>query len=84
MTRADWGPMELTEPDIRGRIKVARRLAEGLADALYSKYDVESVYCFSSLAEKGERKFRERSDVDLLVEGLAPSDLFEAQGDPRI
>lgn len=80
MTRAEWGPIDSTEPDIRRRIKVARRLAEELADVLYSKYDVESVYCFGSLAEKGGAKFRERSDVDLLVEGLEASDLFEAQG----
>lgn len=78
-TRADWGPVDPSDPGLRRRIRTARRLAEELAEQLYSQFDVEAVFCFGSLAEDGGANFREKSDVDLLVEGLDAPKLFEAE-----
>lgn len=78
-TRAEWGPILAEVPDVRRRIRSARELAETFADFLYEDYEVEAVYCFGSLAENGGEDFGEDSDVDLLVEGLQPAKLFEAQ-----
>ena len=79
-TRADWGAVAAREPALRRRVKRARQMAEDLAEVLYSKYDVSRVCCFGSLAEQGGANFTPRSDVDLMVEGLDPSELFESQG----
>jgi predicted nucleotidyltransferase len=53
----------------------ARRVAEALAARLRQRYGVERVLLVGSLA-RGE--FRAGSDVDLVVVGLAPADLFRA------
>lgn len=78
-TRAEWGPILAEDPELRRRIRDGRRLVETLAGELYRKYDVSSVYCFGSLGEHGGEHFGKNSDVDLLVEGLEPSKLFEAE-----
>lgn len=78
-TRADWGPIAATEPVIRRRIRLARQLAEELADYLYAQYRVDETYCFGSLVERGGADFRVNSDVDLVVLGLKASKLFDAE-----
>ena len=78
-TRADWGPIVATEPEIRRRIRLARQLAEKLADYLYAQYGVDDIYCFGSLVERGGANFRANSDVDLLVRGLKAAQLFDAE-----
>lgn len=78
-TRADWGPITATEPVIRRRIRLARQLAEKLADYLYAQYGVDDIYCFGSLIERGGADFRANSDVDLLVRGLKAAQLFDAE-----
>lgn len=83
-TRADWGSVEPTDPSVRRRIRTARKLAEDLAEQLYSQFDVEAVFCFGSLAEDGGANFNEKSDVDLLVDGLDASRLFEAASNLEI
>lgn len=52
--------------------------AKKLADVLYTRYSATHVYLFGSLREK---KFNERSDIDLAVEGLAGTSFFEATGE---
>ena len=83
-TRADWGPIATTEPTIRRRIRLARQLAEKLADYLYAQYGVGEIYCFGSLVEGGGSDFRSNSDVDLVVRGLKASKLFEAESQLEI
>jgi transcriptional regulator with XRE-family HTH domain len=78
-TRADWGPIYATDPDVRRHIRVGRQLAEDLAGALYSTFKVNAVFCFGSLVERQGANARTTSDVDLLVEGLSASRLFEAK-----
>jgi predicted nucleotidyltransferase len=76
---ADWGPIHATDTEVRRRIKVGRQFAEDMAELLYTTFDVDTVLCFGSLVERQGANARETSDVDLLVEGLPASRLFEAQ-----
>lgn len=83
-TRADWGAVGSDQPEIRRRIRLARQLAEALAEYLYRHYDVRCVYCFGSLMERGGSDFRENSDIDLLVVGLEASEIFKAESQLEI
>jgi len=57
--------------------KKAYKEAKKLANILYTRYSARCVYLFGSLREK---KFSERSDIDLAVEGLEGTSFFEATG----
>ncbi|MFP4687285.1 MAG: helix-turn-helix domain-containing protein [bacterium] len=57
----------------------ARKLSKQAAAYLYKKFNVEKVYVFGSLVEDGGKMFTEESDIDFLVKGLAPENLFSAQ-----
>ncbi len=83
-TRADWGPITPEDPEIRNRIRVARRLVEELADHLYRHYGIDEAYCFGSLGEGGSANFQASSDLDILVRGLKASRIFDAESELEI
>jgi len=54
----------------------ARAVARKLGALLVREFGATKVYLFGSLARAGA--FRERSDIDLAAEGIAPARFFEA------
>jgi putative transcriptional regulator len=80
-TRAEWGHIAPNAPAQRRLIRHARRLAEAMADHLYDEFDVEAIYCFGSLTEDQGESFKESSDIDIAVKGLAARQRFEAEAD---
>lgn len=60
----------------RKRAQAAEKIARRCAHLLHERYGVSKVYQFGSL--KDAEEFHERSDIDLAVEGLAPSLYFRA------
>ena len=59
-----------------GLSEKAKTAAEACIDRLKERYQVRKVYLCGSLAGGGP--FHARSDIDLVVEGLAPKDYIEA------
>lgn len=61
------------------RREQAQRVAEACMRRLQERFEVKSVTLCGSLA--GEAPWHSRSDIDLVVEGLAPGDYFAALRD---
>jgi transcriptional regulator with XRE-family HTH domain len=78
-TNLDWGPIQSDDPVLRRFIRKVRKIAEQISVILYDEFSVDDIFVFGSLIEDGASKFRENSDLDLLVEGLDEEELFEAE-----
>ena len=69
------GMLERRSRALAKRAAEARRIAETLAVLLVKEYGAKRVMLHGSLAHGS---FHERSDIDLVVEGLSPTDLLDA------
>jgi len=58
------------------RVREALSAAQKCAQVLYEDYGVREVYLFGSLNEP--ERFHDRSDIDLVVDGLPPRLYFKA------
>ncbi len=58
------------------RVQEALSAAQKCAQVLYGNYGVRKVYLFGSLNEP--ERFHDRSDIDLVVDGLPPNLYFKA------
>ena len=58
------------------RVQEALSAAQKCAQVLYGNYGVRKVYLFGSLNEP--ERFHDRSDIDLVVDGLPPHLYFKA------
>ena len=58
------------------RVQEALSAAQRCAHLLYENYGVRKVYLFGSLNEP--ERFHDRSDIDLVVDGLPPNLYFKA------
>ena len=74
---AEWNRrLELAEQKRRKRWQEALATADRCAQILYEGYGVAKVYVFGSLNDP--EAFHDRSDIDLVVEGLSPHLYFKA------
>ncbi len=74
---AEWNRrFKLAEEQRRKRWQEALAAADRCAQILYENYGVAKVYLFGSLNEP--EAFHDRSDIDLVVEGLPPHLYFKA------
>ena len=74
---AGWARrLKADEERRRRRAHEAAIAARKCARILYEKYGVQKVYLVGSLAEP--KAFHDRSDIDLVVEGLPPRLYFKA------
>jgi len=61
---------------IREKLRTSRKLARRCARLLHRDFEVDRVYLVGSTVQP--ERFHDRSDLDLVVEGLAPEDYFVA------
>lgn len=75
-----WGDSSFEKEEI---VREGRRIAERASSILYERFDVDTVIAHGSLVESQGRHCYPDSDIDLLVQGLDPERLFEAQKEVR-
>ena len=81
---ASWGIIISREPGRRRIIQQARELAEEMAAHLYTEFDVDAVYCIGSLAAAQGGRFKKKSDIDLVVEGLSAEEFISARSELEV
>jgi transcriptional regulator with XRE-family HTH domain len=81
---ASWGTINSRDPSLRRIIEWARELAEEMAGYLYKEFDVDAVYCIGSLAAAQGGRFKKKSDIDLVVEGLDAGEFISARSELEV